>query len=544
MAKQITTKKFTSNVILSIIAQIISLAVSFVMTLIVPKFIDTTQYSYWQKYVLYVNYVGVLHFGLLDGMVLRYSKYDYDELDKKLLRSQFVALLTFTGICTLLTSFITSIAFGDADRIIFIFVAVGIVTKNIVTYSSYLFQITNRISKYVILSIGQRVVYGLAVVLLLVCKCNNFYWFCAADILCDLVGIAIGLIFNRGLYFGKLMPIRQVAGEMKINIASGIILMLANWSASLLVGSAKMITEWRWNELVFGKVAFAFSVSNVFLVFVTAISVVLFPSLKRIDSEKLPQMYKSIRSILSPLLFFMMLFYFVGVKILELWLPDYFASLTYLGILLPIIIYSSKVSLLTNNYLKVYRKEKYMLIANAISIALGFALFALCAYAFNNLIALLSCIVFVVMFNSVLSEIFVMRTIHVKIVKDFIIEAIMTVGFILCASLLDLWVGFGVYCGLFAIYCAINYKSLVELFKSIGKIGKHVSANKNAVAENVTATADENIPIEGNAAADESDESQTAIKHDETETDGSGEVENIDGSETPNNEIQGETENL
>ena len=135
-----------------------------------------------------------------------------------------------------------------------------------------------------------------------------------------------------------------------------------------------------------------------------------------------------------------MIFYFVGCWILNLWLPKYSSSLVYLGILLPIIIFSSKVSLLTNNYLKVYRKEKLMLLANFISIVLGAVLFVLCAYVFNNLTALLCCVVGVIMFNSVLSEIFVLKTIKVKIVKEFIIETIMTVGFILCASLLSLWI--------------------------------------------------------------------------------------------------------
>ena len=67
MAQAITTKKFAKNVVYSILAQIISLAVSFVLTLIVPKFIDEYQYAYWQTYVLYVGYVGILHFGILDG---------------------------------------------------------------------------------------------------------------------------------------------------------------------------------------------------------------------------------------------------------------------------------------------------------------------------------------------------------------------------------------------------------------------------------------------------------------------------------------------
>lgn len=469
MSKQITAKKFATNVILSIAAQIISLMVSFVLTLIVPKFIDEYQYAYWQIYVLYVGYVGVLHFGLLDGLVLRYSKYDYEELDKKRVLSQLRVLLAFTSVISAAAVIVAFAAVGGESKIIISLVAIGVITKNLVTYGSYMFQITNRISKYVFMIISQRLAYGLIVIMLLVLRVNDFYWYAAADLCSDVVAIAISMIFNRGLYFGKSLPVRESFKELKTNVSSGIILMMANWSAMLMIGGAKMITQWRWDELVFGKVSFAFSVSNVFLVFVTAISVVMFPSLQRIEQDKLPQMYKSIRNVLSPLLFFIMIFYFVGCWVLNMWLPQYSASLQYLGILLPIIIFSSKVSLLTNNYLKVYRKEKLMLLANFISIAVGAVLFVLSAYVFNNLYVLLGCVVFVIMLNSVLSEIFVMKTINVKIVKEFVIEAVMTLGFILCASLLSLWIGCAVYAALFAVYAAINYKSIIGLFKNVFK---------------------------------------------------------------------------
>lgn len=477
MSEKITTKKFAKNVVFSIIAQIVSLAVSFILTLIVPKFIDEYQYAYWQTYVLYVGYVGVLHFGLLDGLVLRYSKYDYEELDKTRLRSQFIILLIFTSIITLITATLSLTLFGTPNSIIFVFVSLGIVTKNIVTYCSYMYQITNRINKYVILIIAQKIVYGLFVVILLCLRVNDFYWYCIADLCGDFIGIIIGSIFNKGLFFGKTLGVKESFTELKDNVSSGIILMLANWSAMLMIGSAKMMTEWHWDELLFGKVSFAFSVSNIFLVFVTAISVVMFPSLQRIDAEKLPGLYKNIRNMLSPVLFFMMIFYFIGSWILNMWLPKYSESLVYLGIVLPIIIFSSKVNLLTNNYLKVYRKEKLMLLANAVSIAIGVGLFSLCVFVFDNLTALLVCVVAVVMFNSILSEIFVLKTIQVKIIKEFVIEALMTVGFILCASLLSLWIGFAVYCGLFLIYCLINLKEIKELFNSIFKRKKEKGEN-------------------------------------------------------------------
>lgn len=496
MSKQITTKKFAVNVVMSIVAQIISLAISFVTTLIVPKFIDTYQYAYWQVYVLYVGYVGVLHFGLLDGLVLRYSKYDYEELDKARLRSQFTILLAFTSFCTLLMAIVASIAATGVYKIIFLLVAVGIVTKNVATYGSYILQITNRINKYVIMTIMQRITYGLFVVILLCVKVNAFYWFCIADLCGDFVGIVIGIIFNRGLYLGKILSCAQTFRELKTNISAGIILLLANWSAMLMIGGAKMMIQWHWNELVFGKVAFAFSVSNVFLIFVTAISVVLFPSLQRIEREKLPSMYKSIRNVLSPLLFFLMLFYFVGCKILNMWLPQYSESLVYLGILLPIIIFSSKVSLLTNNYLKVYRKERLMLLSNILSFALGAAAFSLCAFVFDSLTAMLVAVVGVVMFNSVLSEIMVMRTIHVKIVKDFIMETIMTVGFILCARYLDLWIGFAVYAGLFLLYGIFNYKSIAALFQRILRKNTHTAVlSEENVQEKEVCADSENVAL-------------------------------------------------
>ncbi len=467
MAKPITTKKFATNVIVSITAQLISLIVSVVLNLVVPKFIDGYQYAYWQTYALYVGYVGILHFGLLDGLVLRYSKYDYEELDRERLRSQFLILLLFTSFITVIISLISTLALGGTYKYIFILVAIGVVTKNFVTYGSYMFQITNRINKYAVMTICQRVAFGLITVVLLILKVNEFYWYCIADLMGDAAAIIIGLIFNRGLYFGKLLRASEAFRELKENISSGLLLMLANWSAMLLVGGAKMIVQWHWDELLFGRVSFAFSISNLFLTFVSAISVVLFPSLKRIDEEKLPEMYKSIRNVLSILLFGMMIFYFFGCWILGVWLPKYSDSLVYLGILLPIIIYSSKVNLLTNNYLKVYRKEKTMLAVNFISITVGMAAFCLCAFVFDNLYALLICVVIAVTLNSILSEIFVLKIIRMRIIKEFIIEAVMTIGFILSASMLPLWIGCLVYTALFVGYCLLNGKTIVFTIKNV-----------------------------------------------------------------------------
>lgn len=471
MAKGITTKKFASNVLVSVVAQFISLLVGVVLNLVVPKFIDEYNYSYWQVYLLYVGYVGLLHFGILDGLVLRYSQYDYDELDRKRMRSQFLFLLCMTTVF-MLVAFVTVAVMSDViTKWIVALIGVGIVTRNVLTYTQYTFQITNRINKYAFTVLVQRLTYCLIVVILLLLKVKTFYYYCIAELAGDFAAILIGAIYNHGMYFGKVLPLKETLMETRDNVKAGIVLLIANLSASLMIGGAKMIVQWHWNGLVFGKVSFAFSLSTVFLSFVTAISVVMFPSLKRVDENGLPDIYKSTRATVSLLLFFVLSAYFPGCYLLNIWLPKYSESLYYLGFLMPLIVFSSKVSLLTNNYLKVYRKERAMMIINLISVALGFALCALCAYVFDNLIMLLCSIVFVIMFNSVLSESVVAKVINKRIFTEFIVEACMVVAFMICASVFGLLVGFACYLSAFIVYCVINRKTVTGLFNKLRKKG-------------------------------------------------------------------------
>ena len=452
--------KLIRNLTVSVGAQVISLMVSFVLNLIVPKFIDEYHYSLWHVFLLYIGYVGILHFGLLDGLVLRYSQYDYDELDKPRVRSQFKVLSVFLLISSAITTFCVSFfATGDL-RTALLFVVVGIFSKNLFSYTSFFLQITNRIDKYALTVISQRLAYMIFVIALLIFRVEHFVWFCVAELFGDFFGVLVGMHYNKGLYFGKSIKFFELLQEAKTNISSGFLLMVANLTSVLLVGSAKMIVQWRWDELMFGKVSFAFSVSNLFLSFVTAVSVVLFPSLKRMNQDELPVLYKNIRNMISPVFFFAMALYFPGCWILKYWLPTYQPSLVYLGILLPIIIYSSKVSLLTNNYLKAYRKEKTMLIVNIVTVAVSILLFAFCAYVLNDLVLLLVCIVLMIMFRSIISEIVVMKIINIRFFSDFIVESFMTIAFMICARAFSLNIGLIIYLACLVLYAIIYRNNL------------------------------------------------------------------------------------
>lgn len=463
-------ERIGKNLFKSFSAQIISLSVGFVLGFIVPKIIDEYQYAYWQIFVLYVGYAGVLHFGLLDGIVLRYSQYNYEELDKRRIRSQFKILLYSTSAMAAIAIIVSLVFFAGTTREIIILVAIGVITKNLFAYNSYSFQITDRISKYAILVIVQRLAYGLFVVLLLCFRVNRFEWYCIADLAGDCTGIVLSGFFNRGMYFGDSLPPREALREWKTNLLSGAMLMVANWSAMLLVGGAKMVIQWRWDELTFGRVSFSFSITSVFLTFVNAASVVLFPSLKRLERDQLPPLYGSIRRVLSPILFAALLCYFPGCEILRRYLPNYSASLKYLGTLLPLIIYSSKVSLLTNNYLKAYRKEKSMLAINSFSVIAAFAAYAISTYLLNSLTAVLVCIVAAVMLNSVLSELVVAKTIGISLGREIMVEVLMAITFIVFTSCLRFWTACAAYAVLLGIYLLCHRRDVAVMLKEMKSV--------------------------------------------------------------------------
>ena len=450
----------TKNIMLSIMVQIISLVLGFVLGLVVPMFIDEYQYSYWQMYALYVSYVGVLHFGLVDGIMLRYSQYNYDELDKARVGSQFKMLFAITTALAAIGCLISLRFLDGSFKYVMCLASLGIITKNLFAFASYSLQMTNRINNYATLVISQKVIYGLTVLVLLVLGVENFWFYCFADLFGDVFAFGISVFYNRELYFGKSIRLKEAIPEYKSNVISGAMLMLANISAMLLLGSAKMIVQWRWDELTFGKISFSFSLSSLFLTFVSAISIVLFPSLRRMNQDELPQLYRKIRNSISPLLIFMMIGYFPGCWLLEMLLPKYAISLEYLGMLLPMIIYTSKINLLTNNYLKAYRKEKTMLAVNFTSIAVAVTMFAISAYVLNSLTAILISIIIAIVFNSVLSEIVVMRIIKIRFVTDFIAEGIMTVVFIVITQSFDLWIACGAYAIVLAIYLVYMRKHI------------------------------------------------------------------------------------
>ena len=127
-----------------VIGNVFVLISSILTGLVVPKIMGVTNYGYYQIYTLYLTYVALLHFGFVDGVLLRHAGEKFDELDKLLFRSNtrsFALLELFLSSVFIIFSFII---FKGIYRFIGISLGIETFTTNMTSYYQYISQSTMR----------------------------------------------------------------------------------------------------------------------------------------------------------------------------------------------------------------------------------------------------------------------------------------------------------------------------------------------------------------------------------------------------------------
>lgn len=124
-----------------------------------------------------------------------------------------------------------------------------------------------------------------------------------------------------------------------------------------------------------------------------------------------------------------------------------------------------------------------MLVINVIAVAIGMTMFAMGAYVLNDLEFVFYALVAVIMLRSVASEIAVTRIIKKSITKDFIVELIMTIAFIVAVRYLDLWWACLTYACVLVVYMVVYRKKIASLIHFIGYLLK----KKQSQSTNVNA---------------------------------------------------------
>ena len=219
--------------------------------------------------------------------------------------------------------------------------------------------------------------------------------------------------------------------EAVTNIRVGSQLLIANVAAMLIIGVVRMGIQQGWGVTTFGKVSLTLSISNLLMVFINAISLIIFPKLKRIDPNKVNGLYSVIRDILMPLIFIGMLIYFPISYFIPMWLPKYDSALIYMSVLFPMIAYQSKFEILSNTFMKMLRMERQLMFINITTLVISVVLTAISVFLLHNLTATVFVIIIVMAIRSTISELYVKNKLHVKFSSEILLETAIVALFIL-----------------------------------------------------------------------------------------------------------------
>ena len=455
------------NLSYSITANGLSLLISVFMILIVTNKFGVEEYGYYQLYTFYVSYAGFFTFGWVDGIYLRYGGKNYEDLDRSLFVSQFWLMLFIEIIFSILIVFWGSTLYSVDKKFIIIMFAINIIILSVRGIFVYVFQSTNKIREFAILTYIEKLVFLFVTILVIFLKINRYEFLVFGDLLGKFLSFIYCIVVSRDFVFGKQASGLVVKKEIYKNVTAGAKLLMANIASMLIIGIVRYLIELNWSIEVFGKVSFSMNLSNMIIIFINAIGIVLFPMLRKVDDSQLKKIYTYLSAGLMSMLFIILLFYYPMKVVLSMWLPHYKDSLDYLALLFPICLFESKMSLLINTFLKVLRKENLLLLINFISVFISAILSVVSVLIFKNIELSILTITIVLGFRCLLAEIIISKLFNIKVFNNFIFEALLVIVFVFTGWYIDNFLSTLIYLVFLLIYLYSKKKTLIELFRYV-----------------------------------------------------------------------------
>lgn len=418
------SKSFIGNILYAFGSQAISLFMSILTSLFLPKILGLSEYSYFQLFLFYSSYSGFALFGLNDGIYLKEGGKQWDTLDKESLGNQWklsFIIQLFIGFFIILFLLLDD-KIGYDRMFVCISFCIFMLFSNTWGYFSYIFQAVNQTKVYSKSIMVDRLSFLLFFFIAFLLKCKSYKIYVILYVISKFLSMIYCVNLGKELIKFGIFDMRKSFHDMISNMKIGINLMIANIASMLILGFGRFIVDTHWGIQAFGKFSFSLSLTNFFLQFISQVSMVLFPALRRIDESKQNKIYFFINNILFILLPLSYISYLPLSQILIKWLPEYSESLKYLILMLPICIYDGKMNLLYSTYFKVLRLERKLLFVNIISLIFSIAVTLITTYIFNELLLVILGMVISIIFRSILSSIIITRNINASQKADNLIE--------------------------------------------------------------------------------------------------------------------------
>jgi O-antigen/teichoic acid export membrane protein len=452
-------------------SQVLVLAFGFLNALIVPSILSVNDFGYWQLYLFYASYVGVFALGFNDGIYLRYGSYEYEDLPHKRLRSSIrihiIILLFFLFLVLSYSLFIED----SKKQFALILVSFNILILGINGVFIYILQITNNMKKYSFYSVLPKIILMFGILLLVLLKVTSFKFFVFFDVIGKSIVVISMIVYCKELWIGGNTNFKEAMNEYLSDVSIGIRLMLAQLMGMLVLGIGRFLVEWLGNIEDFAYYSFGITITNLILVMIASVSLLAYPTLKRLEEDKYPRYFEKTNSILQKFILIIPLFYFFVAIIIPKVLPKYITVLDYLNILFGVIMLQTKMQLLNNTFYKALREETAMMKANMSSVLFFIIIAPVFFLITDSIFSIALSTLFIMAWRSFASELFLRGVMGIKRYNGLYFEAIFIIAFVLTTSLLNWGSSFILY-GAFLIFMGVKNRRGINNLAKIANLYK------------------------------------------------------------------------
>ncbi len=425
-----------NNAVWVFASNIVCLITTLIIGFLLPKYVSTDTFAYYRTYTLYVAYVGLFHFGMINGIYLKFGSNSYKSIPKDKFKA-YTKILILSQIILGLVLILALISIMGITRksIPLLFVALNIIFVNINAYYSLINQFTLQFKRDSIIQLLSNFINLTVYLSFILSKSNNVVFLLLGISLSNFVISFIWAKLNQEIFDIKASINKERIAEVSYFIRTGFYVMISEFTGLIILSIDSVFVNLLFDTESFATYTFAISVITVLMQIIGLGSKLIFPYLKRTDINIVRQVYPILSiliiwfcGIISGSLFVIEIF-------IENLLPSYKGSIMIIYCLGILLIFRGPIELAYGNIYKVTGLVKEYLKNNIIALTIGIISNIIAMVVSGTLysIAIASVLSYVVWF--LITGLYFSKKMKFQFINILIFALIITTTYIICCTL-------------------------------------------------------------------------------------------------------------
>jgi O-antigen/teichoic acid export membrane protein len=352
----IDLRRFGTDVLVYSWGNALLLVFGFIQLLIIPRYLSVEDFGYWQLFILYASYVGILHLGFIDGIHVRWAGKELDQVGGEI-KTAFRFLLLEQVVVIIPLGLLLYFLLQPPFQCIGLMILVCAFIVNLGTFFIFTTQAIRKFKLLTVVNAGRGLAFLILIILLFAFGFLNYQYVILASLTASLLVLSTLAFWFRKYLRGEMPSLSSLWACGKGNISIGIFVLLGNLIVVLFLTIDRLMVSSFFAIDQFAIYAFALTVAMIAYTFLTL--------------ELRARAYQLGKPAIILAWAASLTIYFPLTGLVEFYLPHYVASLLIMQILLCTVGFGSLIQILHVSYYLAYRKQRRYFLWGIIALALS-----------------------------------------------------------------------------------------------------------------------------------------------------------------------------